>query len=304
MIRFPTKYIVLEGPDLSGKTTFYNSIHKASNYRWNIHDRSSMSMIIHADQYDRDPSIHVNNFRSELMNLNNRYIIMLPPFEDIVTRYSIRGDEIQSLDNIKNLYKNFKAFSQKIINFPNVFVLNSSDLDFNTALVNHQIDAIETGDLTLISNFVKTFVSNTKHLEATPLSFTLWDDGTFDNVIDESIMDYEPEREYYQKIYTQMIKKIRNEMKGKNVYNREESVTSRRFIYTNDSCISLVQASYRENILDMHFVLRSSEVKTTFPYDLKFLYFLTSRVYKELQLIPKKIDVRMRFSLNSAHILV
>ena len=97
MVRFPTKYLILEGPDLSGKTTFYNQFHRATGYKWNIHDRSCMSMLIHADQYDRERSVHLDNFKQELLNLNNRFIILLPDFNDIVVRYSIRGDEIQSI---------------------------------------------------------------------------------------------------------------------------------------------------------------------------------------------------------------
>ena len=303
MIRFPTNYVILEGPDLSGKTTFYNALHKASGYRWNIQDRSFISMLIHAGQYGRDTKLHSYNLQTELMNLNNRFVLMLPDFEDVVVRYSIRGDEIQSLDDIRMLYNHFQDVSKEIANYPNVIVLNSSDLDFNTALVRHQIDAIESGDLDLIGDFVKTFVSNTKRLEATPLSFTLYDNGQFVDA-NSDIMNYEPEKEYYLGIYQAMIKKIRRELRGQNEYSRVETLESRRFVYTDDTCISFIQASYRENILDMHFALRSSEVKTTFTHDLKFLYFLTSCVYKELQLIPNKIDVRMRFNLNSAHILV
>lgn len=303
MTRFPTNYIVLEGPDLSGKTTFYNALHKLSGYKWNVQDRSFISMLIHAGQYGRDTKIHTHNFQTELMNLNNRFILMLPNFEDIVVRYSIRGDEIQSLDDIKMLYNHFQDMTKEIANYPNVIVLNSSDLDYNTALVKHQIDAIESGSLDLIGNFVKTFVSNTKRLEATPLTFTLYDNGEFAEA-DSEIMNYEPEKVYYLGIYKSMIQKIRRELRGQNEYNRVETPMSRRFVYTDDTCISFIQATYRENTLDMHFVLRSSEAKTTFTHDLKFLYFLTSCVYKELQLIPNKIDVRMRFNLNSAHILV
>lgn len=300
---FPSNYIILEGPDLSGKTTFYSALHKETGYQWNIHDRSFISMIIHSDQYGRDNTANVHNFQMELMNLNNRFVIMLPPFEDIILRHSIRGDEIQSIDDIRDLHKNFTAVADKISNYPNVIVVNSSDLDFNVHLVKNQLSAIESADLDMISDFVKTFTANTKRLEATPLTFTLYDDGTFSHANPDA-MSVESEAEYYQSIYTGILTKIRKELRGANEYNRIESIDSRRFIYTNDSCISLVHASYREDILDMHFVLRSSEVSTTFCHDLKFLYFLSSRVYKELQLIPGQVDVRMRFNLNSAHILV
>ena len=112
MLRFPTNYLILEGPDLSGKTTFYANLHRASGYKWNIQDRSCMSMLIHARQYDRDSAVYEENFKLELLNLNNRFVIMLPDFNDIVIRYSMRGDEIQSLDDIKGLYKEFEKYAE------------------------------------------------------------------------------------------------------------------------------------------------------------------------------------------------
>ena len=69
MIKRPINYIFLEGPDLAGKTTFYENVHKSSDYRWNIQDRSALSMLIHAKYYGRDTFRHVEQLRSELYNL-------------------------------------------------------------------------------------------------------------------------------------------------------------------------------------------------------------------------------------------
>jgi len=303
MLRFPTNYLILEGPDLSGKTTFYSSLHRASSYKWNIQDRSYMSMLIHANQYGRDTTVYEDNFKLELLNLNNRFVIMLPEFNDIVIRYSMRGDEIQSLDDIKRLYKEFEKKAEEIQNLPNVTVLRTSDLNTNIILINEQLNFIETANLSTVSQHVKEFAANSIGYEATPLSFTLYDDGGFEDVR-PTVMNYEKEKEYYGEILSGMLRKIRNEFLGRNPYNLPQPKESRRFIYCNDACITLVHATYRESILDMHFVLRSSEVKTTFEHDLEFLYYLSSMVYKELNLQPKKDAVRMRFNLNSAHILV
>ena len=74
-------------------------------------------------------------------------------------------------------------------------------------------------------------------------------------------------------VYCQVVlKKIRDERTGLNPYGKPQTKNSRRFIYCNTECISLIHASYRDTILDVHFVLRSSEVKTTFENDLEFLY--------------------------------
>jgi hypothetical protein len=260
-------------------------------------------MLVHARQYNRDSTIHSDNFKLELLNLNNRFVIMLPEFNDIVIRYSIRGDEIQSLDDISSLYQSFEQRAKQIQNLPNVSVLNTSDLISNIKLINEQLSFIETANLPTIARYVKEYVSNSNNLEATPLSFTIYDDGSFEDAKPE-VMSYKKERNYYNEILTGVLKKIRNEFLGLNAYERPQSKESRRFVYCNDACITLIHATYREAILDMHFVLRSTEVKTTFEYDLEFLYYLTSMVYEELKLKPKKDTVRMRFNLNSAHILV
>ena len=73
MIKFPISKIVLEGCDLSGKTSLYNSIHKGSGFRWNIEDRSTLSMCIYANQYGRDDYYHRKNLALELSNLNNTW---------------------------------------------------------------------------------------------------------------------------------------------------------------------------------------------------------------------------------------
>ena len=46
--------VTLEGPDLSGKTTLFETIHSTTNYRWNIQDRSELSMLCYAEMYGRN----------------------------------------------------------------------------------------------------------------------------------------------------------------------------------------------------------------------------------------------------------
>ena len=95
MITYPTNYLVLEGPDLAGKGTLYRNLHKASSYRWNIQDRSFLSMLVYAKMYGRDTGLHARGLWGELTNLNNRFILMLPTYEAVLERYKIRGDENQ-----------------------------------------------------------------------------------------------------------------------------------------------------------------------------------------------------------------
>ena len=96
MLRFPTNYLILEGPDLSGKTTFYANLHRASGYKWNIQDRSCMSMLIHARQYGRDSAVYEENFKLELLNLNNRFKRRFK--RPVKFRINLRCNKIQYFD--------------------------------------------------------------------------------------------------------------------------------------------------------------------------------------------------------------
>ena len=126
----------------------------------------------------------------------------------------------------------------------------------------------------------------------------LYDDGKFEEAKKES-MNYELEKEYYEKIYNKLHTKISMEMDGQNEYGRREDPSSRRFVYTDDSCISFIQLAIRNRLMDFHVVIRSSDTKKTFEHDLKFLYYLSSTCY---DLFYEECDrVRLRFNLNSGH---
>ena len=66
----PVEKIILEGPDLSGKTTLFNRLHQATNFKWNIQDRSTLSMLVYAKLYNRDQFCYVENLNKELNNRN------------------------------------------------------------------------------------------------------------------------------------------------------------------------------------------------------------------------------------------
>jgi thymidylate kinase len=66
------KNVTLEGPDLSGKTTLMSQIHKKTNNKYNIIDRSVMSALVYSMYYDR-PNVKLleRQLRNELNDLNN-----------------------------------------------------------------------------------------------------------------------------------------------------------------------------------------------------------------------------------------
>ena len=297
----PIDYIFIEGPDCSGKTTLYEKIHKKSNYKWNIQDRSALSMLVHAKYYERDEFRHVEQLRNEINNLNNIILILLPEWDVVFDRFQKRGDEIQNFISLKKIYSLFKEAAEELKGYPNVIVLNKEVNDLTVDYLIKTLREYETPSTEKIQKECLQSCFSKEGLENIGLNFTLYDDGSFDD-IDEGDLLYEEEVDYYQDIMIQLKNKINNELAGKNPYNRKETKFSRRFIYNSDTCISLAHFLYREEGLDCKFFLRSSNVKDTLYYDLNFMKYMSSEVYKTIGAQGK--FCRMSFTINSGHVLL
>ena len=85
-MNFRTEKLILEGPDLTGKTSLYQKIHKETDFKWNIQDRSALSMICYARQFERCASDLRRDFYKEITCLNNRVVILLPDFISIIAK--------------------------------------------------------------------------------------------------------------------------------------------------------------------------------------------------------------------------
>ena len=300
MTKRPINYVFIEGPDLSGKSTLYNDIHKLSDYRWNIQDRSALSMLIHAKQYGRNTFQHVEQLRSEIFNLNNIIILLLPKWSVISRRFTERGDAIQNLASLKKVYDLFSDAAEELQQYPNVMVLREEIDQQTVRYITRVLKNYENPPtLNLRDNALKACLTRDSR-ECVGLNFTLFDDGTFDD-IDEADLLYDKEVEYYNEILESVKEKIRLEFEGKNEYNLAQDKNSRRFIYTSDTCISLAHFLLREESLDCKYFIRSSNVKDTLYYDLNFLKFLSSNVFNILKASGK--FCRMSFVINSGHVL-
>lgn len=301
----PINYIILEGVDLSGKTSLYNEIHKKSHYKWNIHDRSFLSMLVYAKLYNRNVQIYSKQLRDELTNLNNRMIWCHPKFEKIKERYQKRGDDIQNLVSLEKLYDLFEDHDQ-IKHLPNVKLI---DTDYPLEILSDDIIkwlGNEKRNLTDISETILKAVSNMpvpnpfdlKSFDET-ISLTMIDDN---EPIDISIFDDEEESEYYLSIIDELGTKIENEFEGINEYNLKQDEFSRRFIYTSNTCISLFHALYRRGILHIFCNLRSSNVSKTIYKDLNFIVFLARQIKSALN-IPSNKQTWIEIKLHSAHLI-
>ena len=261
-------------------------------------------MVCYARLYGRDVNSHRDRLWKELSNLNNRVIVLLPDWSVIRHRYHHRGDEIQDIDSLHKLYGLFLEETEKIRDLPNVIVIEDEDgIQSNTDVTLNCLDEIynlENQNPDNLGDVISKFVGSSGRKEVSPLNFSVYFDD-IDKFDHPEIMEHPPERDYYAKIKKGVLENIKKELAGENDYGvPQSSETTRRFIYTQDSCISLVHTMLREGYLNVHVVCRSSDVINTFPYDLKFLIHLAARARSYLGL---KIPVRLRCAMNSAHIV-
>ena len=293
MVKFPIEKIIIEGPDLAGKTTLFNKMHDISKYRWNIQDRSALSMLIYAKMYDRDAFHLVENLKKELFNLNNQIILLLPSFEVLAKRFQKRGDPIQNITSLKKLHRLFSEFEEEYGSLPNVTVVKKEIDDWGYSAITGQFLALEKHTtIHKFSSMCMNAADTQDSKEVVGLRLTYFDDGEFADVKPE-LLEYEGEKEYYLKIREKLhYKMMQNHSDG-------QDVSSRRIIYNDDSCISLAHFLIREQMFDAKFFVRSSNVKDTLKYDINFIHFLTSQVYQHYHC---KQPVKIEVTLNSAHI--
>ena len=294
--------ITIEGPDLSGKTTLYNGIHKKTNYRWNIQDRSMMSMLAHAIFYDRGADItkYRRLLEKDLKCLNNVIIVLLPSKELLSHRFNLRGDDIQNLKGVLKLRDIFEEITSYFSTNANVQIIRSEVDDSKLNMLIASLLRYEGSTLNQISNHVKNCV--VKLGEIIGKNFELVFFGNeFKTAYCHESLNYDPELAYYNKIRSKLTQTIKNELSGKNDYNRIEKEDSRRFIYTDDSCISHIHCNYRNDTLYINAVLRSSNVGKVLKYDLNFLVSIAD-VFCNLIDISPRITL-LNVQLNSAHII-
>ena len=302
MIKFPISKIVLEGCDLSGKTSLYNSIHKRSGFRWNIDDRSSLSMCIYANQYDRDDYYLRKNLALELSNLNNHLVLLHPDLNIIHNRYLDRGDEFQDVDSLIDLHGRFSKEFEKICMLPNVHAFTSGTLVEQTERLLSNFSDWEARTPEQIGRLSYEFAKFSPNRECTTMQFHFYDDGTFEGVNDN--IEFTPGEEvYYARIRGKLIGKIEDELRGRNPYRRKETDQSRRFLYSGDDCISFIQVLVRDGLMDVHAVFRSSDTERKTATDIQLIHYLGREAFRLLRLNPDEYKVRFRFNINSAHVL-
>lgn len=122
--------IVIEGCDLTGKTTLKNDLNKLSNHRWNVIDRSHLTCVIYGMLYKRDNiPTYLKGLEKYQDDMKNIIIVLHPSWEEIERRYAIRGDEIQNLNSLKEIYFLYDYAINNLLNPKNSFVFKENTVN-------------------------------------------------------------------------------------------------------------------------------------------------------------------------------
>ena len=290
--------INIEGPDCSGKTTLYNRLHKKTSFKYNIQDRSCMSMFVYAKMYEReDASLWFDKILDDLKRLDTLYILLLPSENTILDRLEIRGDEFQDKDSILKVRSYFRNIAKMGFgSYPNVLVLEEDDLEEN---VNKSLQFISSLNEMPGQELIKSLVFNSGRNELIDVQCK---EQVNKNNLDFTVLNFPQEKEYYEKIEFEFFNKIFKEFTGLNEYNQAQKHDSRRFIYTDDSCISMIHVLWRQNKLNVSATLRSSNVSKTLWADYEFLKILSVKTAKEMSL-PEDCVINLSVNIRSAHIV-
>jgi hypothetical protein len=293
----PVRYLILEGPDCSGKTSLYSELHKTSSFKYNIHDRSFLSMLCYARLYGRDETEHRRNLEEELRNVNNYLVVLLPSESILVERLRDRGDEFQDDTSILRLRNIFEEEVERIQSLPNVLVMRHVfKLPIQASLVMRDLEKYANQTPKELGGSLRMWAQSSSNKE-TQLQVR------FDLPLDHDehdILDDPHEGIYYKEILKSCVDTIRNEISGINPYGKPQDTCSRRFFYSSDTCISSIHFMLRNNFLNVYCTLRSTDANKNGDIDLQFLSHISTHVPNLFGWSPKKIFLNVTF--NSLHI--
>jgi len=286
----PTKQIVLEGCDLSGKTTFYGKFHKETNFAYDVRDRGPISRIVYSKIYDRDTAKEEALTNRFLDDLNNIVILLSPDWDIVSSRFGIRGDEFHNQESLLATWTEFRSLSRQLESHPSVFCFECHpDIDLSHDLVRSR----ESITSRRLSSYAQNALISTNRNESLDIQFEII--ASPDDDLGPGVLLVPGETEYYASLKHGLISKIESELLG------GQSIDSRRFVTTNDSCISYLRFIHREDHDIVDLVCRSTNISKNLEHDLNAIIHIAYNAQELLRIEKRNITFKVR--LNCAHII-
>jgi len=289
-MRLPTRQIVLEGCDLSGKSTFYCQLHKSTNFRYDIRDRGHISRAVYPKIFGRDNSREAGELHRFLDDLNNIVVFLAPEWSTVEARFAARGDEMHDLGSLRTTWEEFNAQSLALRDHPSVIVCKTAP---DPEAIRDIVCSREFVNTEKLAKYAENALASTGRNESLDLKFEVTASQSDD--LGPSTLEVPGEEEYYRQINDDLMGRIVKELES------GQAAGSRRFITANSSCISYVRFVHRpeHDILDV--TCRSTNVPKNLKIDLDALVHIG---FKAQSLIgANQRGIKMRVNLNCAHII-
>jgi len=309
-----TLKVCIDGVDCSGKTTLWNRLHKISDYRWKLEDRSFVTMTVYARHHKRAKRADYHRqLISDLSNLNHKYILLHPAWGVIEQRFNERGDDLHSLDALKAIHKIYGDIVDEVRGFPNVLILDGTDTPDQMAHRTHEwILSQDKIDLDGLVSLIQRRCDAAPCREVSPLRFSFLEEGTFPQHTSEILNPQWVSQHFphvkpatvheFQDMVRVFEETLDNELAGRNIYNRPEGPGSRRWVFTQQACVSFIQVMLRDNMLKFYVTCRSSHVHNVFPADIRLMYHMAHIAAQKLKpWVNDGTRIYFDFTLNSAH---
>ncbi len=322
---FRGKTICIDGCDCSGKSTLVKDL-RHENIALNsfLVDRSMLTSIVYAEAFRRkdvDVFSLINEFERQLNSNRFLLIYLNTPVEVIEERMKIRGDDRIKLEDIRKIKDIYDEFIGDYIYHDNIIKLvNYENYALELFNIDNRVSKSYNNKKIVYDYFgLLNSLNNLREQRRRPQlnNYTL--DYAFENLKD-FIENFEfpiyDNIEYDKKIYhneeneRQMILSTLKFNTQVMIDKYKENFYSRRFVSTNDSCLSFTQVEFLNNEIKFNFVFRSSDVKNVLPVDLKgiveliknYLNWMDRYVGDTIYTIKSK-SISIRIQLNDAHIV-
>lgn len=289
-MRLPTRQIVLEGCDLSGKSTLYGQLHRATNFRYDIRDRGHISRAVYPKIFGRDNSHEAGELYRFLDDLNNVVVLLAPEWSTVSARFESRGDEMHDHGSLRITWEAFNTQSLALKDHPSVIVCKGLPDPETIREVIHSREFVSTKK---IAEYVEHSLTSTKRNETLCAQFEIICSPCDDP--GPAALIVPGEEEYYQSMHDDLIGRIESEM------STGQGSASRRFVTTNSSCISYFRFIHREDQDLIDVVCRSTNVPKNLRHDLDALIHLGFKAQAKSGVNNR--DIKMRVNLNCAHIV-
>lgn len=293
MIRIPINRLIVEGPDLSGKTTLIKQIHKITNYRYNVTDRSSFSAVCFAQQFKRDDTEAKKRLQLEINDLNTFTVYLHLPFEILQERLKLRGDEIHNETSLRTEYDIMSKLANHL-DWSNNFRMS---IDEDAAALCRVLADYDSVDMSRVTDLVVSILDIEPKIKNNRITAQLEFYNLQQHILSvdaSNILQHPEEGGYYRQIKTQLF----NKMESERVYG----ASCRRLIYTGDSCISLIHVNCRQDFFEFEVNFRSTHIKKM-QSDLLFLEHLVAAVrdhFRDMAVYHQ--EARVNLVMSNAHL--